>query len=697
MIDKEILKFIAKERYIGTRQWVSPKFSPDGSTIYYLFGEEEDPSTLHLFAFDIAERTSKRLNLGGQADGGGELSLAEELRRERLRSPYKGVSEFRIHGDESAHLILLNTDGRFSLFDPQSERVTFEFSEEGVVDVKPLESLDRWVASTTDKILIFEVSTGATQVVAEAPAKHSLGIAEYICQEEFGRLSGLFSHYGSEVFVYAKVDHSPTPVFPIVNHAGGDVRLEEYHYPFVGSDNEKVDLILVGAAGEVKLELGEYEYIPHVAWVSESLLVVATLNRAQSLLRWIFIDQSGKVLSTVERSNEKWINVSPSLEVVDESSIAVIDEESGFGHVLVIGSNGDLKQLTDGEWVVSEILGVADGNVYFVGSPTDPRTRLICRVPLAGGAIEVLSSDRGLHAGVISPNGTHIVDLYSTKDQPVTTEVRKIGGETLFSFTSQVEDAPFSLDPPIEVEYTTKDGVKLYGQLYLPQGDTSGASIVVDVYGGPHAQLVTDTFGATKDLEAQYLRSQGIATLKVDNRGSANRGKAFEEWLFHRYGTYELDDQVEFLDHVIENYGFDRSKVGVTGWSYGGFMTLSLLLKRPDRFRVGVSGAPVTDFRFYDTGYTERYLGSDPNADSYVNSDVRPLITQLQSKLLVIHGLIDENVHVRNTLSLMQEATEKGVSFETFLIPNSRHMPRGEGLLMEIADRRLSFLVDNLQ
>jgi dipeptidyl-peptidase-4 len=695
VIDREILKFIAKERYIGTRQWVSPKFSPDGSKVYYLFGEEDDPSTLHLFAFDIEEKASKRLNVGAQVEGG-ELSLAEELRRERLRSPYQGVSEFRIFGDAEAHLILVNTDGRFSLFDPITERVVFEFSEDGVVDVKPLESLDRWVASTTNKILIFEVSSGATNVVAEAPANHSLGIAEYICQEEFGRLSGLFTHHGSSTFVYAKIDHSPTPVFPIVNHSSGEVRLEEYHYPFVGGDNEKVELILNGASGEVTLDLGVCEYIPHVEWVSDQLLVVATLNRAQTLLRWIFFDASGRVVSTTERTNEKWINVSPALEVVDSTTIAVIDEESGFGHILLISSDGELKQLTEGDWMVSDIVGVADGSIYFIGSPLDPRSRPVYRVSLAGGAIERVSFERGLHVSQISPSGTHIVDLFSTKDQPVTTQVRSLTGDLLFELISPVDQAPFAMDPPIDLEYTTRDGVTLYGQLYLPDGDTTGASLVVDVYGGPHAQLVTDTFGATKDLEAQYLRSIGIATLKVDNRGSANRGKAFEEWLFHCYGTYELGDQLEFLDYVIELYGFDSAKVGATGWSYGGFMTLSLLLKYPDRFRVGVAGAPVTDFRFYDTGYTERYLGSDPSADSYVKSDVRPLITRLKSKLLVIHGLIDENVHVRNTLSLMQEATEKGVMFETFLIPNSRHMPRGEGLLMEIADRRLGFLIENL-
>lgn len=695
MIDREILRFIATERYIGTRQWVSPKFSPDGGKVYYLFGEEDDPSTLHLFAFDIEEKSSKRLNVGAKVDGG-ELSLAEELRRERLRSPYQGVSEFRVFGDTEAHLILVNTDGRFSLFDPTTERVVFEFNEDGVVDVKPLESLDRWVASTTNKIVIFEVASGAIEVVAEAPAKHSLGIAEYICQEEFGRLSGLFTHYGSSAFVYARIDHSPTPVFPIVNHSGGEIRLEEYHYPFVGGDNEKVDLILNGSSGEVILDLGVCEYIPHVEWVSDQLLVVATLNRAQTLLRWIFFDASGKIISTIQRTNDKWINVSPVLEVVDSNTIAVIDEESGFGHILLISSDGALRQLTEGDWMVSDIVGVADGSIYFIGSPLDPRSRPVHRVSLTGGAIERVSFERGLHVSQISPSGTHIVDLFSTKDQPVTTQVRSLTGDLLFELISPVDEAPFVMDPPIDLEYTTRDGVTLYGQLYLPDGDTTGASLLVDVYGGPRAQLVTDTFGATKDLEAQYLRSIGIATLKVDNRGSANRGKAFEEWLFHCYGTYELGDQLEFLDYVIELYGFDSTKIGATGWSYGGFMTLSLLLKYPDRFRVGVAGAPVTDFRFYDTGYTERYLGSDPSADSYVKSDVRPLITRLKSKLLVIHGLIDENVHVRNTLSLMQEATEKGVIFETFLIPNSRHMPRGEGLLMEIADRRLGFLIENL-
>ncbi|MDA8196917.1 MAG: prolyl oligopeptidase family serine peptidase [Actinomycetota bacterium] len=690
------MKFIAKERYIGTRQWVSPKFSPDGTKIYYLFGEDDDPSTLHLHAFNVADRVSRQLKVTTN-QGNGEISLAEELRRERLRSPYQGISDFAIYGNARGYLILLNIDGRFSLFDPIEERVVFEFTYDGVVEVKPLESLDRWVASTSKKVVLFDVATDTIQVIAEAQSNFSLGVAEYICQEEFGRLSGLFTHYGSEIFVYAKVDHSPAPVFPIVNHADGDIRLEEYHYPFVGGDNERVELILRNSTIELKLDLGEYEYIPHVRWVSDSLLLVATLNRSQTLLSWIFFDTAGNEVAKVERTNDKWINVSNSLEVAGSNDILAIDEESGFGHITKFGPGGELKQLTSGEWMVSELVGVADEYVYFIGSPIDPRYRPICRVHLDGGEVEVVSLGRGVHSGVVSPNGTHIVDVYSTNEHPTSTEVRQIGGEVLFSFTSLLEESPFSLEPPIELEYTTRDGVKLYGELYLPSGDLNGAPIVVDVYGGPHFQAVTDSFGATKDLEAQYLRSIGIATLKVDNRGSANRGKVFEEWLFHKFGTYELVDQLEFLDFVVERYGFDASKVGVTGWSYGGFMTLSLLLKYPNRFKVGVAGAPVTDFRFYDTGYTERYLGSDPNAESYVSSDVRPLISRLRSKLLVIHGLIDENVHVRNTLSLMQEATENGIEFDTFLIPNSRHMPRGENLLMEISDRRLSFLIDNLR
>jgi dipeptidyl-peptidase-4 len=267
------------------------------------------------------------------------------------------------------------------------------------------------------------------------------------------------------------------------------------------------------------------------------------------------------------------------------------------------------------------------------------------------------------------------------------------------------------LSPPALHRFRTSDGVELYAAVYRPpnsgsfspppragEGQGGGrAPVIVSVYGGPGPQMVNDSWAQTVDLRAQILAQHGFVVLKVDNRGSARRGLPFEAPLARRMGQVEVRDQVEGV-RWLDTLGFaDTSRVGIYGWSYGGYMTLMALVTAPDVFKAGVAGAPVTFYEGYDTAYTEKYMSTpQDNPEGYRLSSPLSYIDQLRGPLLVVHGMIDENVHFRHTARLMQALIDVGKPFETLIYPNERHMPRSEKDRVDMERRLLEFFQRNL-
>ncbi len=239
--------------------------------------------------------------------------------------------------------------------------------------------------------------------------------------------------------------------------------------------------------------------------------------------------------------------------------------------------------------------------------------------------------------------------------------------------------------------FAAADGSKMYGMVYKPGAMESGKKypLIVSVYGGPHAQRAVDDWSLTVDLRAQYLAQRGFIVLKVDNRGSANRGLEFEAALADRMGTVEVDDQVAAVREMAKLPWVDASRVGIYGWSYGGYMTCMAMMRAPEVFKVGVSGAPVTDWDGYDTGYTERYMGTpQSNPEGYKDSSVLTHVAKLRGKLLIVHGMVDENVQFRHTARLIVALTEANKDYDLLVFPEERHMPRdAKGL--EYQERRV--------
>jgi dipeptidyl-peptidase-4 len=300
-----------------------------------------------------------------------------------------------------------------------------------------------------------------------------------------------------------------------------------------------------------------------------------------------------------------------------------------------------------------------------------------------------------MHAVEVAADFSSFVDLWDSRQHPPSITVRSMTGAPQHVIH---ESTPVDLElPGPELHrFRTSDGVELRAAVYRPAGSAK-APVIVSVYGGPGPQMVNDSWAQTVDLRAQLMAQHGFVVLKVDNRGSARRGLDFEAPIARQMGQIEVRDQVEGV-RWLGTLGFaDTSRVGIYGWSYGGYMTLMGLVTAPDVFKAGVAGAPVTFYEGYDTAYTEKYMSTpQDNPEGYRRSSPLTYADQLRGRLLVVHGMIDENVHFRHTARMMQALIDSGKAFETLIYPNERHMPRSEHDRVDMERRILEFFQRNL-
>ncbi|MCY0880545.1 MAG: S9 family peptidase, partial [Firmicutes bacterium] len=306
-----------------------------------------------------------------------------------------------------------------------------------------------------------------------------------------------------------------------------------------------------------------------------------------------------------------------------------------------------------------------------------------------------------VHNVFIAPHFTGFIDQVSSLVQAPRTLWRNMHGDILqVLHENPVTAQTLGVAAPKIVELPAEDGTLLYGAVYHPQTSPpqTPAPLVLSVYGGPAAQIVLNSWRLTIDVQAHYLSQHGCYVFKLDNRGSAGRGVAFEQAISHRMATVELQDQITGIHWLAQKEPIDRERIGIYGWSYGGYMTLMALSQFPDIFHVGVAGAPVADFRWYDSAYTERYMGRPlENLEGYSHASVLTHLPHLHGALLIIHGLIDENVHFRHSARVIDQLIKQGTPPTVAVLPSSRHMPRGEEMLSYITQRRSDFLLDSLR
>ncbi len=448
-------------------------------------------------------------------------------------------------------------------------------------------------------------------------------------------------------------------------------------------------------------------YIARVNWLTDSKhLAIQRLNRQQTVLDLLIADATnGQTRTALNETDQYWINISNDLHFLkDGKRFLWSSERTGFRHLYLYDLEGkQLAQITKGDWEVSAVDAVDEGKgmVYFTGTAKSPLERHLYRVSLDGSAISRITIHNGTHGVNMAPDVSAFVDTYSDVMTPPRQDVARADGSLLrvIDENKVSELAEYHLSAPQFLSVKSHDGVPLNAVMIKPPDFDASKKypVLVFTYGGPHAQVVLNAWGGNTALWHQLMVQKGYIIFSLDNRGSAGRGHLFEEPIHYRLGAQELSDQLDGVAYLKSLSYVDGNRIGIWGWSYGGHMTLHAMFEASGTFKAGFAGGPVTDWHFYDSIYTERYLGLLPqNEHGYRESSPIDKAAGLKGKLLIAHGTGDDNVHFANTLALINELIEHGKYVEVMPFPGRGHGVSDPAARKVLMNRVTQFFLDNL-
>ncbi len=516
----------------------------------------------------------------------------------------------------------------------------------------------------------------------------------------------------SQSIAYLQFDISHEPIFPQVSLLKPRGLLEPERYPKAGDPNAEVRLGVVAAkGGETRwMNLGEPRdnLLARVAWVPDSKQVAAVkLNRVQNKLDLYLADvQTGNARVVLHEQSPTWINLAKGdrepIFLTSGNQFLWTSERDGFRHIYLYTADGQVqKQLTSGAWEVTEISGVdaQAKRIYYVSTEVSPLERQLYSIGLDGTGKQRLTKPSGTHQLSLAPDGSSYLDTFSSLKQVPRSVLYGNDGQEMRQFRApdESEVKTYNLMPTELVTVKADDGTELYARLTKPSGfdPSKKYPAVVMVYGGPGVQTVSDAWAGVS--MSQVMADRGFVVWGLDNRGSFHRGHKFEEAIYHHMGQHELKDQQTGIKHLVGMGFVDPQRIGLFGWSYGGYMTLYTVTNAPGLIRAAVAGAPVTSWRNYDSIYTERYMGlPDENAEAYKTTSPQTKAGDLQAKLLIIHNIEDDNVHFANTMQMADALEQSGKLFYMLTYPQRSHGVSGP-VRRHMYEEILSFFEQNLK
>jgi dipeptidyl-peptidase-4 len=693
----------------------APQISPDGRLVAYLRGAERNKDRLDLWAYDISTHRHRLLvdssKLVPQEHA---LSAEEEQRRERQRtSSLTGIVEYQFSSD-SRHL-LVPLGGDLYVYDLQARpdkavrRLTHTGSYETDAKFSPN---GRYVSFIRDQnLVVYDLATGKEHnVTHDGGGVISFGTAEFIAQEEMARTTGYWWAPNDEWIAFTRVDESPVHEVERFEIYADRTTVVKQRYPGPGSPNAIVQLFVAEVApataapiSPVKVDLGTNPdfYLARVNWFPDSsAIAVQREARDQKSLALLQADPlSGTTNELLSEHSNTWIELNDNLTFLHKTRQLIwASNRSGFQHLYLYDWTGKLiRPLTQGEWQVTGdndshgMRGVDEdrGLVYFTANTESPIERQLYSVSFTDASIPMqkITAGSGWHAVAMSGDGRMFLDTFSTPEQPPSMTLRSATGDALADLVPNkvAEDHPYApyLADDLPTEFGTlsaKDGQTLHYQIIKPRNLEEGHRypVIVDVYGGPGYQRVRKAWGGyprgNEGYFRQFLAQNGYIVFTLDNRGSGSRGVRFESALYEHMGSVEVEDQVTGVNFLRTLPYVDPARVGVFGWSYGGYMALMCMMQAPDVFAAGVSGAPVTDWKLYDTHYTERYMGTpQSNPEAYERSSVMHYAADLKGPLLIMHGMADDNVLFTHSTTLFKKLQDLNVPFDVMTYPGGKH------------------------
>ena len=675
------------------------KLSPDGKLVTLLKPRTDEKERLDLWAIDSSTGAERMLVDSKKVGSGAELSEAEKMQRERDRSiaGNTGIVSYDWAPDGKSILVPVDGDLFLAALDGRVTRLTntpegelngivspkggfVSFVREGNLFVQPIGGRER------------QLTQGASDTV-------SWGVAEFVAQEEMDRRTGYWWSPDDAMIAVARVDEGPVGIVTRTAIGGEGTKVYQQRYPAAGTPNALVDLYVMKphGSGQVKVDLGQERdiYLARVDWSKDGrTLYVQRQSRDQKTLDLLAVDPTtGKTKVLLTERAKSWVNLNNNFTPLSDGTFLWWSEKSSHGHLYHV-RDGSWIPLTSGPWEVRDVVAVDEkqGLVYLTGNRETPLEQQLYAAPLSGkGKMRQLTSNGWWNDAVMDAAATRVVIARSNTDQPKQVYLADTGGKRLQWLSENAVAGGHPYAPYFGSHVKTRfgtikaaDGSTLYTRIMSPPLEAGKRYPVFMLhYGGPGAgRIVTNQWSSPL---YQYLVDRGWIVFAVDNRGTPDRGKAFEDHLYRAMGTVEVEDQSKGVEWLKAQPYVDPQRIATYGWSYGGYMSVKLLEKAPGVFSAAIAGAPVTRWELYDSHYTERYLGKPQDKPSaYPRSGAIDDAVKIKDPLLLVHGMSDDNVVFDNMTALMAKMQAAAVPFELMVYPGQTHRVGGPGISVHL-------------
>lgn len=635
----------------------------------------------------------------------------------------EGIDSYTFSPDEKLILIANNTNqiyrhsftADYYLYDTATKNVSklFDFQVQ-----EPTFSPDgkKIAFARENNLYVYDIASKQTTAITTDGKKNSVinGITDWVYEEEFAFVRAFDWSKDSKKVAYIRFDESQVPEFSMsIFKKDLYPTVETFKYPKAGEKNSEVSLHIydVASKGTQKVNLSQYAdfYIARMQWTNEAnVLSAQVLNRHQDNLDLLFIDgNSGATKVVLNEKDKAYVDVTDNLTFLKDNSFIWTSEKDGFNHIYLYDKTGKLKnQVTKGNWEVTNYYGFDEktNTVFYQSVENGSINRDVYSINLNGKNKMRLSKTTGTNAATFSPNFQYFINTFSSATQPTTYTLNEAKTGTQVQVIEKNEALAtklkgYNLSAKEFFVLKTAKGNELNAWILKPKDfdPTKKYPVFMYQYSGPGSQQVNNDWNSNDDYWFQMLTQQGYIVACVDGRGTGFKGAAFKKVTQKELGKYEVEDQIDAAK-VIGNYPYvDKNRIGIWGWSYGGFMASNCIMKGADVFKMAIAVAPVTNWRFYDSIYTERYMQTpQENASGYDENSPINHVNKLKGKFLLIHGSGDDNVHVQNSMQMMEALIQANKQFDSQIYPDKNHGIYGGKTRIQLFTKMTNFIKENL-
>ncbi|HSG68315.1 MAG TPA: S9 family peptidase [Bacteroidales bacterium] len=645
---------------------------------------------------------------------GSELVLEDSGENIRIRSYTFSDDESKILiPAETESIYRWSTKSNYYIWDLKSKKIT-PLSVNGkqrLADFSP--DGNRVCFVRENNIFIKDLTSGDEIQITDDGIDRKIinGTTDWVYEEEFGFTKGFFWSPDGSKIAYFRFDESGVPEYEMQMWGNLYPDMHRYKYPKAGEENSIVSIHIYDLATGKKItaEIGQEtdQYIPRIKWTKNpGFLSVQRLNRLQNHLEILIVDAgSGKSRVIYDETNKYYIDITDHLTFTDEQHFLISSEADGFNHIYYYHiDEGLVRQLTKGNWDVTDIAGFDPKRktVFFQAAMSSPINRELCSVSLKG-EINLISEREGTNSAEFSTNFDYFINTFSDANTPPVITVNKYNGKEVRMIVDNktLKDTldAYGYSKREFFKIITDENVELNAWRILPPGFDPAIEypLLMYVYGGPGSQTVQNSWEGG-NLWYQMLAQQGFICISVDNRGTGARGEEFKKMTYLQLGKYETIDQIAAATKLAAEPWVDEDRIGIFGWSYGGFMSTLCMTKGADIFDLGIAVAPVSNWKYYDNIYTERFMRTpQENPGGYEDNSPINFTDGLNGKFMLVHGTGDDNVHVQNSIDLISALVESDKQFELMLYPNKNHGIYGGNTRNHLFRMMTEFLLENLK